>query len=257
MSESCGTSQAYGGDQTRGRAVTVQRLQSLLAEANQRLSYGWLCCVIDRTGWLPLDHWYPERPHAPDTPHPVALSRDPADLVVGLEEYVRNFRRPAAGAPRVDGPPKRPTRDGTPPSHPDATPAVPSAAPISPPRCGTGPAPRLPPRLAKQRIGDESGPRRCPGHLAFVRGHACCVTGPECDGPIEAAHVRRGSGVGMGRKPDDNRAISLCRWHHQQQHAVGEAQFERLHGIDLEALAQAFARRSPSWQRFIMARQSR
>ncbi len=86
---------------------------------------------------------------------------------------------------------------------------------------------------------------RSPAHLAFVRSHECCIAG--CNGrPIEAAHVRMGSGAGIGFKPDDFRAVSLCggpHGHHQQQHNVGERTFWA--GIDVEALIDEFCRQSP------------
>jgi len=63
--------------------------------------------------------------------------------------------------------------------------------------------------------------------------------------PIEAAHVRTGTEGGMGIKPGDDWVISLCSYHHQRQHMIGEAAFERSHGIDMKALAREFAAKSP------------
>ena len=85
---------------------------------------------------------------------------------------------------------------------------------------------------------------RCPAHLAWVRKFKCCV--PGCDGmPIEAAHVRSGTGGGVGMKPGDDWVISLCQKHHQDQHAFGEYEFEIYHRIDMKALAQEFFAKSP------------
>lgn len=42
---------------------------------------------------------------------------------------------------------------------------------------------------------------------------------------IEVAHVRLGSGAGMGQKPDDWRTVSLCGPCHTKQHSVGESTF--------------------------------
>lgn len=81
-------------------------------------------------------------------------------------------------------------------------------------------------------------------HCNDVRGHHCCVPGCE-ERPIEVAHVRRGSGAGVGQKPDDWNTLSLCRWHHAEQHNIGEASFEAKHGIDLRELADLFAKESP------------
>lgn len=81
-------------------------------------------------------------------------------------------------------------------------------------------------------------------HCTFVRGHECCVAG--CGGrPIEVAHVRRGSGAGVGQKPDDWNCLSLCRDHHAEQHRLGEQSFENRHNLDMRKLADTFAQVSP------------
>ncbi|TZG25624.1 DUF968 domain-containing protein [Sphingomonas montanisoli] len=83
---------------------------------------------------------------------------------------------------------------------------------------------------------------RSQAHCSFVRSHECCRNG--CDGrPIEVAHVRLGSGAGMGQKPDDWRTVSLCQFHHAQQHKLGEATFWK--GFDVEALIAEFIKASP------------
>jgi hypothetical protein len=51
----------------------------------------------------------------------------------------------------------------------------------------------------------------------------------------------------MGIKPSDKWTVSLCQLHHQEQHQIGQRQFEERYQIDLAALAQEFARRSPHW----------
>jgi hypothetical protein len=64
--------------------------------------------------------------------------------------------------------------------------------------------------------------------------------------PIEVAHVRLGSGAGIGQKPDDWRTVSLCGGSggcHARQHRVGEATFWR--GKDVEALIREFIAASP------------
>lgn len=72
----------------------------------------------------------------------------------------------------------------------------------------------------------------------------CCV--PGCDvRPIEAAHVRLGTDAGMGQKPGDQWAISLCSIHHHEQHAIGEFSFAKAYKIDMKAIAQEFAAKSP------------
>jgi hypothetical protein len=75
-----------------------------------------------------------------------------------------------------------------------------------------------------------------------VRSHVCSV--PGCNGkPIEVAHVRLGSGAGMGQKPDDWNTVSLCAEHHRRQHNVGEAVFWR--GLDVRDLIRGFIATSP------------
>lgn len=100
----------------------------------------------------------------------------------------------------------------------------------------------LPPRIRADKAPKVK--RRCPSHTKWVGEHACCV--PGCIGrPIEVAHVRTGTNGGMGLKPTDDWTISLCQAHHAEQHRVHETPFEREHGIDMKALAKAFARQSP------------
>lgn len=84
---------------------------------------------------------------------------------------------------------------------------------------------------------------RSQAHLNFVRGHACCACGTTA--AIEVAHVRIGSGAGMGQKPDDFNTISLCRDCHARQHRLGEIAFEKTHGFSMAEMAQDFAKASP------------
>lgn len=97
----------------------------------------------------------------------------------------------------------------------------------------------LPRRIPKK--AKRSTRWRGPAHLNFVRSHACSVCGSMVN--IEAAHVRLGSGTGMGTKPSDWRAVSLCHECHALQHRIGEATFWS--DRDVEALVDAFCRASP------------
>lgn len=104
----------------------------------------------------------------------------------------------------------------------------------------------LPPRLAKK--AKRSTRWRSQAHLSFVRSHHCAV--PGCMGmPIEAAHVRLGSGAGMGEKPSDFFATPLCKHHHTQQHTIGERTFwDNYHlasGQTVAELIDAFCKGSP------------
>jgi hypothetical protein len=82
---------------------------------------------------------------------------------------------------------------------------------------------------------------RSTAHCNFVRRFACSNCGSLAG--IEVAHVRMGSGTGIGQKPDDWRTVSLCRDCHAKQHQVGEQSFwgER----DVEQLIAAFILASP------------
>ena len=104
------------------------------------------------------------------------------------------------------------------------------------------PRARIPKRLERQRRQFDC--RECPAHRAWVRRHHCSV--PDCQLlPIECAHVRGGTDGGMALKPSDRWVISLCSYHHREQHQLGEDQFEARYGIELVDLAEEFARRSP------------
>lgn len=89
---------------------------------------------------------------------------------------------------------------------------------------------------------------RSQAHCNFVRGFACSNCGSTTN--IEVAHVRLGSGTGVGQKPDDFRAVSLCGFQmpgnagcHNRQHIVGEQTFWK--GRDVEALIAEFIKASP------------
>ena len=79
------------------------------------------------------------------------------------------------------------------------------------------------------------------GYLAWLRTKPCCACGKAP--PCEAAHIRMTCLAidkpitGMGRKPDDKYALSLCAWCHREgpesQHNIGdEADFWAGFGID-------------------------
>jgi hypothetical protein len=98
-----------------------------------------------------------------------------------------------------------------------------------------------------QRLPRENGKktfRTCAAHRKWVKRHRCCVGGCR-QLPIECAHVRIGTDGGVGLKPSDKWTISLCQFHHRQQHDIGEREFEARHEIDLHQLAREFARKSP------------
>lgn len=102
----------------------------------------------------------------------------------------------------------------------------------------------LPRRRPSLKSGRENAGKRSPAHRAWVRSHMCSVDGC-ANMPIECAHVRIGTDGGMGTKPSDRWCISLCREHHNRQHVVGERSFEAETGLNLRALAEEFATKSP------------
>lgn len=110
----------------------------------------------------------------------------------------------------------------------------------------------LPRRIPKQ--AKRASRWRSQAHCNFVRSHECSVVGCT-DRPIEVAHVRMGSGAGIGQKPDDWRTVSLCRSHHARQHEVGERTFWA--GIDVDGLCNAFAAASPKAAEIRMEKQER
>lgn len=95
-----------------------------------------------------------------------------------------------------------------------------------------------------------------PQHLQWIRTHRCCVDNAECDGTVQAAHVRNSfltpehEKGGSALKPHDKWTIPLCRHHHDLQTRKGEAWFERTYGIDMGASAQVFAAQSPHRKRW-------
>ena len=97
----------------------------------------------------------------------------------------------------------------------------------------------LPAKLPKK--AKRSTRWRSQAHLASVRQRACCICGSTTY--IEAAHVRLGSGTGIGAKPDDFRAVGLCNPCHRRQHEIGEKTFWE--GRDVEALIDAYCQASP------------
>jgi hypothetical protein len=85
-----------------------------------------------------------------------------------------------------------------------------------------------------------------PRHRRFVRSFGCSVPGcAHYDEPIEFAHVRSAANSGVGVKPHDCFGLSLCRFHHREQHQIGQKAFAEKHEIDLFQMAAEFTRKSP------------
>lgn len=71
-------------------------------------------------------------------------------------------------------------------------------------------------------------------YLAWLRMQPCCITGKTIG--VEAAHVRRGNGGGMGIKPSDLRALPLHADEHRLQHTMGETTYWDRVGLDPDVL---------------------
>ena len=104
---------------------------------------------------------------------------------------------------------------------------------------------RKPPKMGLREPSD----RLCQGHLRWIRQHFCAVrevNGHECEGRIEAHHVRLGTDGGVGMKPSDHWTVPLCGTAHRSLHDKGQVSFEKLHDIDLKEIAEGLASRSPA-----------
>lgn len=118
----------------------------------------------------------------------------------------------------------------------------------------------LPARIQKKPKRDSRW--RSQAHCNFVRSHACCNCSSMAS--IEVAHVRIGSGAGMGQKPDDWRTVSLCGGPygcHAEQHRMGEQTFwdryAREKGHSVQTLIDAFCKSSPKAAEIRAIRQER
>jgi len=92
---------------------------------------------------------------------------------------------------------------------------------------------RAPARIPRAVVAAKRkpNPKRATQHLAFVREIGICLA---CGarGPVEAAHVRRGTDGGIGVKPSDKYSVPLDSSCHMTQHRVGEVTFWGNLGID-------------------------
>lgn len=92
----------------------------------------------------------------------------------------------------------------------------------------------------KQRGTVTRGRETDSGFLAYVRRQPCAARHlGNCDGPIEAAHIRYSDAAagsvnpGMQRKNHDRHCNPLCRFHHQSdQHRRRERDFWASLGLD-------------------------
>lgn len=108
----------------------------------------------------------------------------------------------------------------------------------------------IPKRRKRAKMGVRPPERvRSPGHLAWVRGHACAAFGNPptyyCGDRIESHHVRvEGDGT-TGKKPSDEHVVPLCNLHHEEGHRIGWKSFEARYKVDLTKIAAELWKRSP------------
>lgn len=99
-------------------------------------------------------------------------------------------------------------------------------------------------RIVTKPVKPDRGRERDNGFLAFVRRQPCAAVNlGDCEGRIEAAHIRFGTpdrpNPGLGRKNHDRWANPLCMKHHAEQHRGREIDFWARVGIDPAANAAA------------------
>lgn len=107
----------------------------------------------------------------------------------------------------------------------------------------------LPPKKAKTTKRGRYDPcLRSPEHMSWVRRtFACAVRGCQhVTDRIDPAHVTGQGNATIGRKPPDDRVIPLCRTHHSEMdHGIGEEEFAKKYGLDLEDMIRDLQRESP------------
>ena len=105
----------------------------------------------------------------------------------------------------------------------------------------------------RKRNSPRPAHKDAPGFLQWIRGRDCFVSeSGECEGKIEAAHIDRVGGKGMGTKVADRWAIPLCSKHHRMQHTIGWVSFQERYFFGAPGIAQTYWQRWPgriAWER--------
>lgn len=102
------------------------------------------------------------------------------------------------------------------------------------------------PRKRNSRKADDA--RRFPSHLAWLRKRPCILEGRfghACEGRMEAMHVDRAGGKGIGIKVADFWAVPACSIAHQLYHQYGSLTWEHTWAVDLVEAAKQYAKASP------------
>lgn len=106
-----------------------------------------------------------------------------------------------------------------------------------------------PMNYANRSTRESEDKERNPRHRLWIKKHLCILWNRyedhECYGPIDCCHVKTGNGATNRSKASDAKTIPMCRRLHDEQTKLGEAQFERKYGIDMNAYADAYAAASP------------
>ncbi len=107
----------------------------------------------------------------------------------------------------------------------------------------------LPAKKKREKMGCREQTRvRSPSHLAWIRKFSCAVfslEGHTCSCRIEAHHVHENGMGGIGIKPGDDMAVSLCSDAHRELHLTGETAFQAKYKVSLTTIAGNFWKSSP------------
>lgn len=107
----------------------------------------------------------------------------------------------------------------------------------------------LPAKKKREKMGCRVQTRvRSDGHLKWVRNFSCAafaLSDHVCRPRIEAHHVHEDGEGGIGIKPGDNMAVSLCSDAHRELHLYGETAFQAKYKINLVTMAANFWKASP------------
>lgn len=87
-------------------------------------------------------------------------------------------------------------------------------------------------------------------HRRWLKTFECCCWGNplspcDTDHGVDLAHYRSAANSGTGMKPGPEWLLPLCRFHHTEQHNIGQPEFERRYGFSMAEKAREFARQSP------------
>jgi hypothetical protein len=94
----------------------------------------------------------------------------------------------------------------------------------------TCPCKRYAPKVSSERRFPKGA---APAYLAWIRRLPCVVSNHECEGTVEAAHVKSKGAGGC----DEGNTLPLCAGHHYIQHTIGIRSFAVRYEKNLELIA--------------------